>query len=159
MYVTLYSILRWRRQKCYIQNVHCSMILRYFCYKRTLWRHFYHPRSKIIMFHPYVPDIYLSGIYFICRLIVSLRKAHNFSACGIDLGYDSRKLRHFLLGLFTVARSSKKVVEYSVGLCLPCVNNSWHTASAVCAAQVHQNMTVGCSVCGQRAFILLSLAM
>ncbi len=109
--------------------------------------------------HPYVPDIYLSGIYFICRLIVSLRKAQYFSAFGIDLGYDSRKLRHSLLGLFTVAQSSKKVVEYSVGLCLPCVNNSWHTASAVCAAQVHQNMTVGCSVCGQRAFILLSLAM
>ncbi len=50
MYVTLYSILIWRCQNCNWQNVLYHAILRYFSKSRS-WRHFYRPRSKIIMSH------------------------------------------------------------------------------------------------------------
>ncbi len=50
MYVVLCSLLIRRRQNCNRQNVRCSTILRYFSKSRS-WRHFYSPRSKIVISH------------------------------------------------------------------------------------------------------------
>ncbi len=43
-------ILRRRIQNCNWYNVHFRAILRYF-FKSRSWRHFYHPRSKIVISH------------------------------------------------------------------------------------------------------------
>ncbi len=50
MYVVSCGLLIRRRQNCNRQNVRCSTILRYFSKSRS-WRHFYSPRSKIVLSH------------------------------------------------------------------------------------------------------------
>ncbi len=72
MYVALYSLKRRRHQNCNWKNVRCSTILQYFSKSRS-WRHFYHPRSKIIVLHTPNPSDDRICI-FACSYFLSLNK-------------------------------------------------------------------------------------